>query len=305
MRDFVMSGLNSTISENAITQFSELVHVRQQQHSARLQPFCKLLQMKGKAMAYEGMGTVELAAIDGRHQAVEFSEMEHWRRKISKRRFGATLAVDRTDLEERLTDPTSGYADALAMAAKRQFDRVVVAAMFADVTTGEDFDGTVTFANDGGTTVDATGGLTYEKLLEIHQNFIDAEVGNDMDVKFCMGITGDEHTDLMSELELTSGDYSREYVVDKGTISRASGIELIKFAASGAGGADAILPVVTGVRTSFCMAENAIAVGIGRSWTIEVQPRNDLYDTTQIKITGVLGAVRTEGKLIQKVTTTD
>ena len=294
-----------SISTAAIIQFSDEVHVRLQQKQSRTQPYCKLLKMKGKAMAYDGIGTVELGPLDGRFQQVEFSEMEHFRRKITKRKFGAALAVDKTDVESMLKDPSSGYAEALALAAKRQFDRVAVGAMFADVKTGEDFENTVTAANDGVLTVDMTAGSTYEKLLEIHQNFIDNEVGNDMDVQFAMGITGDEHTDYMSELELTSGDYSREYVVDSGTIQKATGINLIKFAASGAGGADAILPVSGGVRTSFCMAEGAIAVAIARQWEIKHQPRNDMYDTDQILITGVLGAVRTEGKLIQKVTTTD
>lgn len=297
--------INSTVSEHAIIAFSEEVHVRMQQKQSRLQSAVKMKKMTGKAMAYDGTGTVELGDISGRYAAVEFTEMEHWRRKITRTRFGATLPVDKTDLEERLVNPESGYAEALAMAAKRKFDKVVVNAMFADVLTGEDFDTTVTAANDGVLTVDATAGLTYEKLLEIHQNFIDNEVGNDMDVAFYMGITGDEHTDLMSELELTSGDYSREYVVDNGTIQKATGIKLIKFAAAGAGGADPILPVAAGVRTSFCMAQDAICVGMSRVWEITVEKRPDLYDTHQVKITGVLGAVRTEGKLIQKVTTTD
>ncbi len=297
--------LNSTISENAITQFSEEVHVRLQQKQSRLQPYVKVMKLKGKAAAYDGMGTVELGSLDGRYAPVEFTEMEHWRRKITKMRFGATLPIDKQDLEERLTNPQSGYADALAYAARRKFDKVVVAAMFADVATGEDFENTLTFAQDGGLTVDATAGLTYEKLLEIQQNFIDNEVGNEMDIRFVMGITGDEHTDLMSELELTSGDYSREYVVDKGTITRAAGIEILKFAANGAGGAAPVLPVASGVRTSFVMAEGAMCVAMARQWTLKVQERNDLYDTTQVQITGVLGAVRTEGKLIQKITTTD
>lgn len=297
--------LNSTISTNAIIQFGEEVHVRMQQRQSRLQPWAKLMKLKGKFGTYEGMGTVELEALNGRYAPVEFTEMEHWRRKITKVRFGATLPLDDQDLEERLTDPQSGYAEALAMAARRKFDKVMVGAMFADVATGEDLDTTLTFAQDGGLTVDATAGLTYEKLLEIHQNFMDNEVGNDMDVRIGMGITGDEHTDLMSELELTSGDYSREYVVDKGTVQRACGIEMIKFAANGAGGASPILSVASGVRTSFAMVQGAICVGVARQWRIKVQERNDLYDTTQVQITGTLGAVRTEGKLIQKVTTTD
>jgi len=168
-----------SVSEHAIIQFSQDVHVRMQQKEAKLQPFCRLKQMKGKAMAYDGIGTVELSEIDGRFAEIEFADMEHFRRKITKQRFAATLPIDKTDVEERLTNPESGYAEALANAAKRQFDRVAYGAMFADVLTGEDFDTTVTFAGEGGLTLDATSGLTYEKLLEGIGNFIDSDVDID------------------------------------------------------------------------------------------------------------------------------
>jgi hypothetical protein len=156
--------INDTVQQHAIIEFSGDIHTRMQQKQSRTQPYVKMMQMKGKAMAYDGLGTVELGDLNGRYQAVEFTEMEHWRRKITKARFGATLPIDEEDINERLTNPQSGYAEALANAAKRKFDKVVVAAMFADVKTGEDFENTVTAANDGVLTVDATAGLTYEKI---------------------------------------------------------------------------------------------------------------------------------------------
>ncbi len=290
-----------TIDQHLITQFSDNMHVRAQQITARLRPYVMIRKMEGEFFAYDGLGTVEAREINGRFQDVEFDDIEHFRRQIRKRRFVVTLPVDRNDVESKLKDPNSDYADACVRAMERRFDRVVTEAMFADVKTGRDFENTITAANDGVLTVDATAGLTYEKLLEIHENFIDNEVGNDMPTKLVMGITGGEHTDLMSELELTSGDYSRQYVVDSGTIQKAVGINMVKFA----GDANVpIIPVLAGVRQGFVMAEGAICVGVARTWDIKIQERTDKYDTTQIQITGVLGAVRTEGKLIQKVTTT-
>lgn len=296
--------INDTVQEHSIIQFTSDVHVRMQQMQARLKPYCMEKKLTGKAMAYDGIGSVELSEVNGRYAAVQFAEMEHWRRKISKARFAATLPIDDEDINERLTNPESGYAQALAHAANRQYDRVAVAAMFADVLTGEDMDTTVTFAGEGGLTVDATGGLTYEKLLEIHENFMDNEVGNEGDVRLALGITGNEYVDLMSELELTSGDYTSEYVVADGRIRKATGIDLVPFAANGAGGANPILPVSSGVRTSFCMANGAICVAVATQWSIRVQERTDLIGTKQVQIVGTLGAVRTEAKLIQKVTTT-
>jgi len=173
------------------------------------------------------------------------------------------------------------------------------------VLTGENLDTTVTYANDGGTTVTATGGLTYEKILEIKQNFVDNEVGNEGNVPFVMAITGTEQTDLFSELELMSGDFSRQYAVDGGEIQKAVGINLVKFAANGASsGALPILSTSAGVRTTFCMAKGAIAFGTVRDYNIEVEKVTGKLHTHQIVVTGKMGAVRTEGKLIQKVTTT-
>lgn len=67
---------------------------------------------------------------------------------------------------------------------ERQFDRVGVEAAFADVQTGREFDTTVTFAADGGTTINATAGLVYERLLEIRKFWRNNEVGNDMPEKY-------------------------------------------------------------------------------------------------------------------------
>lgn len=293
-----------TVSDHAIIEFTNNMHVRAQQIKARLRPWVQIKPLKAKKMAYDGLGTVEAQELNERFATVEFSDIEHFRREIKTTIFGVTLPVDDGDIEERLKDPSGEYASACLKAMERKFDRVVVDAMFATVNTGEEFDTAVTFAGEGGLTLDCTSGVTYEKLLEGHANFIDGDVGNDMPERLCMGITGDEHTDLMTENELTSGDFSREYVVDKGKITEATGIALIRYAANGAGGADPIIPIVGGNRQSFLMTDQAMCVGLTRNFTVKIQPRHDKYNTKQIQITGRMGAVRTEAKLIQKVTLT-
>lgn len=290
-----------TVSEHAKIEFSNNLHASVEQSQARTKDYVKILPMKGKALAYDGYGSLDLTELHGRFPDAIPSDLEFWRRKVGRREFGATVAVDANDIEEIMRDPSSEIIQRMVTAFNREFDRVVYSAMFADVIIGEDFDSTVTYANDGGVTVDATAGLTYEKLLEINENFIDNEVVNEGMVRVCMGITGTEHTDLMTENELTSGDYSRQFVVDKGYITQAAGIELIRFAGNAS---NPILGVSGGTRTTFAMAENAMVVGLSRDYNIETVDIPGKYHTKYIKITGVLGATRTEGKRIQKVTTT-
>ncbi len=285
-----------------ITQFSAQVHNAAQQSKARLRPYVTVKQMSGDVFAYDGLGLAEASEIIGRHQPVVFSDIEHKRRKISRRRFALVLPIDASDVRGMLTNPQSEYAMACARAMERVFDRIVVEALFADVYTGREFGTTVAFAADGGHTVAATAGVTYEKLLEVNQNFIDHEVGNEAPVSKMMAITGDEHTAFMKETELVSGDYSRQYVVEKGEIQSACGINLVKFAG---GITRPILGVSGGVRSCFVLAQGGMCVGMSKEMEISIDKRPDLHETTQVQIVFELGAVRTEGVLVQKFTTTD
>jgi hypothetical protein len=290
-----------TIDAALITQFSDMVHVAAQQNRARLRPYVQIKPMSGDVFAYDGIGAIEASEIIGRHQPVVFSDIEHKRRKITRRRFQVTLPIDASDVRGMLLNPQGDYASACVRAMERVFDRVVVEAMFVSVYTGRDMGTEVSFATDGGHTVTATGGMTYEDLLTINQNFIDHEVGNDVPETIVMGIAGDEHTALMKETELISGDFSRQYVVEKGKIMQAAGLQLIHFAG---GVTSPILDVNSSVRDCFAMSTRAMCVGMSKEMGLKVEGRSDLIETTQVQIIFDLGAVRTEGYLLQKVQTT-
>lgn len=282
-------------------QFGDMVHIKAQQIKARMKPYVQILKMSGDKFAYDGIGDVEATEIKGRIQPVVFQDIEHLRRKISRRRFAITLPVDDSDIRGSLLDPKGLYAKSIVAGLERRFDRLVVEAMFADVWTGRDFETQLTAEEDGVKTVDATSGLTYEKLLEIQQNWIDADVGTDMPVKKVIGITGEEHTALMNDTQLTNGDYSRQYVVDKGEITSAVGLDVIKFAGEAR---NPIISVGTdSVRHCFAATTEGIAVGVSVV-KLDIKERNDYYETTQVQAILEMGAVRTEGVQVQEILTT-
>lgn len=293
---------NTSIDDAQIIQFSENLHARAQQVTARTKPYAIIKPMTGDYMAYDGVGILQDEEIVGRNQPVSFADVEFWRRKVTRKRFAVTVALDDYDVRGMLTDPQSPLVAAAAAAMQRRWDRVFYNCLFADVLTGRDMGTTVTFANDGGLTVTATGGFTYAKLLNVMANYIDNDVMTDGTRKAAILIAGDEHTALMSETQLISGDYSRQYAVENGQMQMAAGFELIKFAANAV---DPILTVSGGVRSCAAVVEGAVCMGISSDMKIKVEERNDLYETTQIKAIMTLGAVRTEGKLVQKITTTD
>jgi hypothetical protein len=291
----------ATIDQALVTEFSALVHQVAQQKTSRLKPFSILKQMQGDVFAYDGLGRVEAREVTGRNVPATFDDITHNRRKISRRRFVVNLPIDASDVRGALLNPDSEYAEACAAAMMRQYDRVIYDAAFASVLTGRDFETTVTAATDGVVTVDATAGLTYEKLLEIKQNFIDRDVGVEQSERIFLTITGDEHTDLMSEVELTSGDYTRQFVVEKGTIQEALGMNLVTFADSVT---NPIIPTVSAERALIAASNRGFCVGVSKEMAVKITERNDYIETHQVQIVMEIGAVRTEGALVQKVRVT-
>lgn len=291
-----------TVDRALVTEFSDMMHVKAQQIQARLRKYVQIRPMSGDVMAYDGLGDVEAREVLGRTQLTVFDSIEHLRRKLVRRRFVVTLPIDSSDVRGMLLNPDGAYAEACMKAMERIFDRVVIQAMFAAVLTGREFSTSLTYADDSGyTAIDGTGGLAYEDLLALDQVFIDNEVGNDLPVTKVLGISGKEHTALMQEQELISGDYSRNFVVDKGEIQRAAGFEIVKY-----GGSinNPMLPVAGGERTCFAMTTAAMLVGISKEFSITVKDRPDYVETKQVQIIGQIGAVRKEGKQIQKLRTT-
>lgn len=284
-----------------ITQFSAAVHIAAQQIQARLRPHAIIIPMTGDLFAYDGLGTVEAREVNGRIIPTTFDDIEHLRRKIRRRRFVITLPIDASDVRGMMMDPKGNYAQAVTRGMSRQFDRVGVEATLEDVATGRNFETTVTFANDGGQTVDATAGSTYETLLELNRNWTNEEVGTDIDESRLLLITGTEEEAFMQELELTSGDFSRSFVVDRGQITRGVGIQFLIY---GANVPNPILAVNSGTRDCIAMTGRGLAYGLSKEMGIRIDTRPDFIELTQVQITAEMGAVRTEGVLVQKFQTT-
>lgn len=296
--------MTDNIDTALVTQFSEMVHVKAQQMKSRLRGNVEQKMVSAEDYAYEDIGDLDAVEITSRHQDTVGQDVSHGRRRIRMREFRATIYLDRKDELETIIDPQRNYSQAVAMAMYRKFDAIAAQAALANVFTGKSFGTEVTFANDGGLTVDATTGLTYEKLQEVEQNFIDNDVGTDLEEDYYLAITGDENTDLKGETELMSGDFSRQYALDNknAKLQYANGMQLIHFAANAT---NPILSVTSGTRDCFAASTRAICMGISKDLEIEVDKRPDKNNMKQVQASLFIGGVRTEGKLVQKVQTTD
>ncbi len=284
-----------------ITEFNAALDIKEQQMTSRLTPYAIRKSITGDDFAYDGLEDVQAYHANGRNPDIQPVEAEFTRRKMSRDRVVVTLLTDKKDTRGMLTNPQGDLASICIAAVERETDRVIYDALFATVYTGRKFGTSVTYTVDGVTSVDATSGLVYEKLLEIRANLIDAEVGNvPGQVGIALGISGDEHTDLMSEVELTSGDYTSQYVISKGIITNAMGFDLIPFGA-GSSITDPILETVGGERISFALTPRGVALGISKERTVEVKDYPTKIETDIINVIKEIGAVRTAGVRVQRI----
>ncbi len=283
-------------------QFADQVHTNGQQMKTRLRDKVTVTPLTTHDKTVETIDSLEAVEITSRHQKTQGQDIVHGRRRLRMREFRCTIYLDNKDEVGVLVDPERNYSAAVARAMYRQFDRIVVEAALATVYTGRDMTTAVTAAADGVVTVDATAGSTYEKLLEVGENFMDYEIGTELEEDMCLLISGEEHTDFMQENELTSGDFTREFAVEKGKIVNGAGLDFTHF---GGKVTNPILAVnASNERSCIALASGGIEVGLAKDAEVYMDVRADLNRAKQVQAVLMLGAVRKEGVRVQEFQTT-
>ena len=289
-----------SISDIHISAFKDIMVEEYAQMVARTKEYVSMERFVGNDLGVDTIGQVDATESKGRLTKVTWDDIDFGRRQLAPVRVSIVIPIDKGDVQRRIADPTGRIAKKMAEGMQRKFDSIVIKAATADVVTGRDFDTTVTFAADGGRTVDATAGLTYEKLLEIKKNYVDDDIPFE-NMKVGFFISGAEEEALMKENELTSGDFTRNFAVENAQMVNAVGMNIHKFAANAK---KPILNVASSVRDNIVLTQDAITFGEIQPMELQVQERTDYLQTTQLVLTAVWGAVRNEGKRVQKVTTT-
>ena len=283
-------------------QFNDQVHLNAEQLQTRTRDKVDFVKMTTHDMTVETLDSIESIEITSRHQKTQAQDIVHGRRRLRMREFRCTILLDNKDEISVLTQPERNYAGAVARAMFRQFDRMVLEAALGTVYTGRDMTTSVTAASDGVSVVDATSGLTYEKLQEIKENFTGNEIGTDFKEDAYLLLSEEEGTDLMGEIELTSGDYTSDRSVEAGSVTRAIGMGITYF---GGRVAQPILQVDgSNVRSCVALAAHGVQVGMAKDSEVYMDVRPDLNRSKQIQACLMMGAVRKEGVRVQEIQTT-
>lgn len=303
--------VSPSIDQGALQNFLDSFHELAQQTKSRLAAsrVIKFMPSKGKTNNMARMGRLELTEVNTRNPDKQYGDYNIDNRQFSKRRFTKTIQIDaKHDINELLKDPTSDILKQLNNAKERVIDRIAVAAAVGAVLTGapDAAPTSTSAATDGVLTVTATAGFVYATVQTISQNFINNDVPYEAWSGSVICVTGKENTDLMGEVEFINNQYISGRVVEKGVMDKAGAFRVELFAGSVNGGTAVVNPILPeGVSTRSCvvLAPESVAMAMELAG-LGVVPSPTKVNSYDITIDFWINAMRTEGVLVQIVTTT-
>jgi len=196
-------------------------------------------------------------------------------------------------------------------ASFRFLDKVGIDAAVASVYYGEYGTTVLSFANDGGITIDATGGLTIDLLRKINHRFTGTEVVSPTgmnNIKFV--ITEDEQYDMGGITQLTSWQFQQVYpsnamgMPNESGYGRQLGMMNVTFGAQAETGK--MLTEAAAVRDCLALADDALIYGMATDGvSFKIIPLEETkISTVRLRLTLTAGAVRTNGMKVIKFQTT-
>lgn len=288
--------MSNQITTARSVEYRNTIDILLQQKESRFMPTVRIEGLTGKKGAYDRISATAAIKRTTRHGDTPLIETPHDRRWVYSSYYEWADLIDDADKLQMLSDPTSAYAMNAMMAMNRSTDDAIIAAFFADATTGEEAAGTASF--DSNNTVAVTVGnggsgnvgLNAAKLKAARKILRANEVDADEDL-FC-AISADQFEDLLNDDEIINRDYSLVNKLDEGAIVKFMGFNFI---------ASQRLPTDgSGYRRCPVWAKSGMLLARRKGVTARVSERDDKSYSTQVYCAMDIGSVRMEeGKVAE------
>jgi hypothetical protein len=283
-----------------------------QQSSTRLFGGFASVTVEGQQLFVDGIAPVDYRIDNSQNAASVGASANFFRRKLDTDRMIVEIDHD-SHWFRKTTDsnPSSLITPEMMKASYRFLDKVGINAAIADVKYGQKGESTLTFANDKGIVLDATGGITDALLRKINHRFTGTEViepDGMADVKFIT--TEDEQYDMTGLTTLISGDFQRFFPQNAAGrpngsgYAMAHGLRMVSFGAQAETGK--MLNEASGVRDCLALANDALIYGQasdGVQFDI-IELKETKISTVRLRLTLTAGAVRSDGRKVIKFQTT-
>ena len=299
----------------SIQTYKANVEMLLQQSGGRLSE-CVTIEsgLTGKAVKVrEQIGAVRPTKNMSRHADTPLISTPHDARWLYPNDYDWADLIDDQDKLRMMIDPQVYYAQNAIDAMRRAQDEEILMAFYSASRSGEN--GTTSTAFPGGQTIAATvgasaaTGLNVEKLKQARRLLMAAGVDLQRDPLYC-AVTAADHDRLLSEVQIVSSDFNEgAAVLKEGIIQRFLGINFVhvEFTDAAAYGAAATvggtgsLVNVSNQRLVPVWAKSGMALGIWSDLVVDVGPRRDKRNATQVMVTGTYGGTRLQEKKVVQI----
>ncbi len=272
-----------------VNTYKSNIEIQFQQKGSRLRQYCRQESQNAEFDFYDRITATDAVEVTGRHQDTPLISTPHDRRRVNLRDFDWADMVDKKDKLRMLADPTSSYTQNAVFALGRSMDDVIIEAAFGTAYTGKTGATTVTFAAASEVAVNyvesgaaANSNLTIGKLRRTRFLLTSTEAEEEGEMLVAV-VTASQIQSLLRTTEVTSADYNTVKALVAGEIDTFMGFKFVRTQR---------LPVAANIRECIFFAQGGLLIAVADDITVDVGPRRDKRNSTQIYVCGSFGASR-------------
>lgn len=293
-----MAADNQQIEKSYINSFKAGFAQAFQQTTSKLRPYVEIERQASEFDYYDRVGLADdMATVTTRYGDNPMSEISHDRRRIGLADYDQGKAIDEKDLLRVASDPTNVYTQALAAAANRKVDNLIIAGLTATAYTGKAGATTVAFATSTADkvtvgavsdvqtrivaatylareaategidvnytytgTTGASSGLTLAKLKAVRTTMLKLDAIDQDEVLNCF-ISAKQFEDLLGIAEVINSDYSVRKNLSEGNVTTFMGFRFIHCQ---------LLTLASGVRSCFVFKPKSLKLSIGQDIVADI-----------------------------------
>jgi len=291
--------MSYSIPTHHVEQYrANVIHLAQQKGSRLRKTVRDDGDIVGSKVYFDRIGATAAQKVLNRHGDTPLNNSDHSRRAASMYDYDWAELVDWTDKLKTLYDPTNKYAQSAGWALGRSQDDEIIGALGGNAYEGVDGSTAVALpaaqkiAVADHTYDSGSGdvGLTIGKLIHA-KNKLDAAEVDEMAKRWCV-VTADQISDLLTTTEVTSSDYNTVKALVAGEVNTFLGFEFVRTER---------LLTASGDRLVYCYTDAALGCGVPKDINVDIGPRRDKRNSTQVYACQSIGATRIEDVQVVEV----